>query len=66
MTFEQALSRLDEITALLSDGNTTLERSLSLYAEGAALIERCTAQLNDAKVKIETLSLPKEGQSDEL
>lgn len=66
MTFEQALSRLDEITALLSDGNTTLEQSLSLYAEGAALIESCSTQLNDAKVKIETLSFLKEGQSDEL
>lgn len=55
MTFEQAMARLDEITALLSNGSTSLEQSLALYAEGAGLIERCTRQLNDAKAKIETL-----------
>lgn len=66
MTFEQALDRLDEITVLLSDGNTTLEQSLALYAEGATLISQCTTQLQEAKITIEKLSLPKEGPSDEL
>lgn len=64
MNFEQALARLDEITVLLSNGSTTLEQSLALYAEGAALIESCTKQLNDAKTKIETLFPEKEGTSD--
>ena len=66
MTFEQALSRLDDITALLSDGNTTLEESLILYSEAAALIAQCTDQLQQAKLTIEKLSFPKEGQSNEL
>lgn len=60
MTFEKAMARLDEITALLSDGSTGLEKSLALYAEGAGLIENCTRQLNDAKAKIETLFPEKE------
>ncbi|KAF5041308.1 Exodeoxyribonuclease 7 small subunit [anaerobic digester metagenome] len=66
MTFEQALARLDEITALLSNGSTSLEQSLSLYAEGAGLIESCTQQLNEAKTKIETLFPEKEGPSDAI
>ncbi len=66
MTFEQALARLDEITALLSNGSTSLEQSLALYAEGAGLIERCTRQLNDAKAKIETLFPEKEGSADAI
>ena len=64
MTFEQALIRLDEITALLSNGSTSLEQSLALYAESATLIKSCSEQLNNAKAKIETLFPEKEGSSD--
>ncbi len=64
MTFEQAMARLDEITALLSNGSTSLEQSLALYAEGAGLIDSCTRQLNDAKAKIETLFPEREGTND--
>ncbi|WMJ84256.1 exodeoxyribonuclease VII small subunit [Oscillospiraceae bacterium LTW-04] len=66
MTFEQALTRLDEITALLSNGSTSLEQSLALYAEGAGLIETCSQQLNEAKTKIEKLFPEKEGPSDAI
>ena len=66
MTFEQSIARLDEILEQLSNGDTTLEASLSLYAEGAALIESCTKQLSEAKLKIERLSLKKEVSEDEL
>ena len=66
MTFESSLARLDEIIVRLSDGDTTLEDSLSLYAEGAALIESCTKELSEAKLKIERLSLKNEVSEDEL
>ncbi|MFV0498120.1 MAG: exodeoxyribonuclease VII small subunit [Candidatus Fimivivens sp.] len=66
MTFEQALSRLDEITALLSNGSTSLEQSLALYAEGAGLIETCSQQLNQAKTKIEKLFPEEEGSIDAI
>lgn len=66
MTFEESLLRLDEITQLLSDGSTTLEQSLELYAEGAALIDKCSKELNDAKLKIEKLAFVKEGSGDEI
>ncbi|MDF3006069.1 MAG: xseB [Oscillospiraceae bacterium] len=66
MTFEQALARLDEITVLLSNGSTSLEQSLALYAEGAGLIDSCTKQLNEAKTKIEKLFPEKEGSSDAI
>ena len=64
MTFEQAISRLDEITEQLSDGNTTLEKSLELYAEGAALASKCQKELEQAKLKIEKLKIGE--NSDEL
>ena len=55
MSFEEALSRLDEIIKLLSDENTTLDSSLALYTEGVGLIDMCDSKLKDAKLKIETL-----------
>ena len=66
MTFEQSLARLDEILEQLSNGDTALETSLSLYAEGAALIESCTKELAEAKLKIERISLKKEVSENEL
>ena len=55
MDFEKSLGRLDEIVLELSDGNTTLERSLTLFSEGAALIIKCEDQLSNAKLTIDTL-----------
>lgn len=66
MTFEESIARLDEIVKQLSDGETTLDKSLSLYAEGAKLIKSCSKQLDKAQLKIEQLSALKEGDSDEL
>lgn len=66
MTFEKSVSRLDEIIDALSNGETTLEQSLKLYAEGAKLISACQKQLDNAQLKIEQLSATKEGSEDEL
>ena len=55
MSFEEMLSRLDEITAELSGGKATLERSLELYAEGCKLLAECEKKLGAAKVRIEKL-----------
>lgn len=66
MTFEKSVARLDEIIAMLSNGETTLDQSLKLYAEGAKLISACQKQLDSAQLKIEQLSAIKEGSGDEL
>ena len=55
MSFEQAVARIEEIIAILSTGNVTLDESLKLYTEGAKLLEVCEKQLNDARMQIETL-----------
>ena len=54
-TFEQAMSRLDEITAALDSGGLELEESLKLFSEGAELIGFCNKKLENAKLTIETL-----------
>lgn len=51
-TFEQALSRLEEIAAGLEDGSMTLEGSLKAYEEGIALVKLCEKTLSDAKLRL--------------
>ena len=53
LTFEDALAQLEEIVAKLESGEVPLEESINLYERGAALRERCTEKLKDAKMRIE-------------
>lgn len=54
LKFEEALQRLEEITRQLSEG-CELDEALKLYAEGAELIRSGSQQLDEARLKIETL-----------
>ncbi len=56
LTFEQSLERLEEIAALLEQGNAPLEDALKLYEEGTALAAECSRTLNAAQIKITELS----------
>ncbi len=44
-TFEQALSRLEEIVSNIENNQTTLEESVKLYKEGIELSIFCGKQL---------------------
>lgn len=54
LKFEEAIRPLEEITDQLSVG-CSLDEALKLYAEGAELIRTSSQQLDEAKLKIETL-----------
>ena len=54
LKFEEAIRRLEEITDKPSAG-CSLGEALKLYAEGAELIRTSSQQLDEAKLKIETL-----------
>lgn len=62
-TFEQAMSRLDDIVAELDGGEATLEQSLKLFSEGAELISHCSGKLKEAELTIEKL-FPEEDADD--
>lgn len=59
MTFEQAIARLEQIAQLLEGGQASLEDSLKLYEEGAALAAFCSGTLRDAEQKL-TVIAPEE------
>ena len=52
LSFEQSLSRLDEIVRHLEKGDLPLSESLSLYEEGTGLIKSCSKMLDEAEQKV--------------
>lgn len=60
-TFEAALSRLEQITDELENGDLTLDASLKKFDEGIKLAEFCNTSLTEARTKVEIL-LEKNGQ----
>ena len=55
-TYETKVEQLKEIIEKIEDGNTRLDESIRLYEQGAALVKQCEEILNEAEVKIITLS----------
>lgn len=62
LSFEQALTELEAITAKLEGGELPLEEALALYEQGVKLTAACNTKLKDAKLKIEEL---KQSQNEE-
>lgn len=55
-TFEQSLSRLQDLVDQLEDGQLTLAQSLAAYEEGIKHLQVCHAALTATERKIEVLS----------
>ncbi len=54
-TFEQAMSRLEEIVTALEKGDAPLEESLALFQEGTKLIGTCSKSLDQAQQQLKML-----------
>lgn len=68
-TFEAALQKLNAIVEQLESGELSLEKSLKLFEEGAALAAFCNQKLESARQKVRQISEPekteeKDGQQD--
>ncbi len=55
LSFEEALTRLEEIVEQLEGGKLELETSLKLFEEGIKLSQYCQKQLQKAEGKIKNL-----------
>jgi len=68
VTFEAAISRLEEIVRALETGNAPLDMSLSLFEEGVSLVKLCNFKLDTAeqRVKILTASPTNSEDGDEM
>lgn len=65
-SFEENITRLEEIVALLEKGDAPLSDSLSLFQEGTGLVSVCSAMLSEAEQQVVKLQKGPEGAPIEL
>lgn len=53
MTFEEALARLNEISAEMEKPEVTLQEAVKLYAEAGELVKICSGSISQAKLSLE-------------
>jgi len=66
LTFEQKITRLDEIVSALEKGDATLDEALTLFEEGSSLIKDCNEMLSSAEQKVVLLKKGIDGEPIEL
>ena len=66
LTFEQQISRLEEIVAALEKGDAQLADSLALFEEGTKLIGACSRELDQAEQQVVKLMKGADGAPVEL
>lgn len=60
-SFEESLTKLEEIVARLERGDLSLEDSVRLFEEGTRLSADCRKQLDEAEGKVELLVKQRDG-----
>lgn len=62
MSFEEALSRLEEIVGEMDSGKAELDKLLELFEEGTTLVRKCKKELDNAEKKIKLVT--EDGETD--
>ena len=65
-TFEESITKLDEIVKKLEKGDASLDESLALFEEGTKLIKNCSTMLDNAEQKVVRLQKGADGTPQEL
>lgn len=55
LPFKQAMTRLEEIVALLEKNEIELEEAITLFEEGLQLVNACDSQLKGFEEKVTSL-----------
>ena len=61
-SFEENITRLEEIVSLLERGDAPLDEAMALFEEGAKLMRECTKRLDQAEQKVTLLTAGEDGQ----
>ena len=64
-TFEQSLTRLEQIVKQMERGDVPLEQALALFEEGTGLVSSCTKLLDEAELKVVQLTKGADGTPQE-
>ena len=62
LSFEAALSQLEEIVGKLESGRAPLAESIAIYERGEALKAHCETLLRTAEARIEKITLSRDGR----
>ena len=62
MNFEEAMSELEAIVRRLEEGKSSLEDAIKYYERGSVLRKHCEKKLQDAKLRIEKISVNSNGE----
>ena len=60
-SFEQSMSRLEQIVRTLERGDVALEDALSLFQEGTGLVRACGQLLDEAQLQVKTVLAAADG-----
>ncbi len=61
LSFEEALSELEQIVERLERGDIELEDSISIYERGVVLKAHCESKLKTAKMKVDKIITQPDG-----
>ena len=61
LTFEQALSELEEIVQKLEAGDASLDEAIKAYSRGIELKNQCQRRLDSARLQVEKIQFPTDG-----
>lgn len=62
LSFEDALTKLEAVVRQLESGEATLDKSITLYTLGERLRGHCQTRLDDAKSRIEKITMGADGR----
>ena len=62
LSFEEALAELEQIVAKLEGGQAPLAQSIEIYERGEALKKHCETLLKQAEMRIEKITLSRDGK----
>ena len=60
-TFEESMTRLEQIVRAMERGDVPLEESLKLFQEGTTLVQTCSKLLDDAQLQIKKVMTAADG-----
>ena len=60
-TFEDSMTRLEQIVRAMERGDVPLEESLKLFQEGTELVQRCQKLLDDANLQVKKIMVAQDG-----
>ena len=63
LTFEQALSELEQIVQKLEAGDASLDDAINAYSRGIELKNQCQQRLESARLQVEKIQFPIDGSN---